>query len=73
MIKNKPDKSRFHSDISKAFDGEDMLQFVFFYRQLEKLKSNRENYHIEFVLKECYPALAPYSISEIENYIQSFR
>ena len=73
MIKNKPDKPHVHSDISKAFVGEDMLQFVFFYRQLEKLKSNREIYHIEFVLKECYPALAPYSISEIEGYIQSFR
>ncbi len=59
-----------HSSISKAFVGEDILQFAFFYQQLEKLKSNRETYHIEYVLKECYPKLAPFSISDIEVFIK---
>lgn len=70
MSKKKQIDTNDHSNISKAFMGEDILQFVFFYKQLEKLKSNRETYHIEYVLKECYPKLAPFSISEIEVFIK---
>jgi len=49
MIKKKQIQAG-QDPIKNALKGIDLLQLVFFYRQLSKLKSNRESYHIEFVL-----------------------
>ncbi len=59
--------------MKNALNGVDLFQFVFFYQQLIKLKSNRESYHIEFVLKSCYPQLAVFDIEEIENFVSEFK
>mgnify|MGYP000361862957 CR=1 FL=1 len=55
--------------MKNALNGVDLLQFVFFYQQLRKLKSKRESYHIEFVIKSCYPQLAFFNMEEIEKFV----
>ena len=45
----------------------------FFYQQLRKLKSKRESYHIEFVIKSCYPQLAFFNMEEIEKFVNEFK
>jgi|TARA_B110000977_G_scaffold199629_1_gene287573 hypothetical protein len=59
--------------VKSALNGIELLQFVFFYQQLRKLKSNRASYHIEFVLKSCYPQLAVFHMEEIENFVTEFK
>ena len=59
------------NSIEVALKGVDLLQFVFFYKQLQKLKSNRDTYHIEFVLKECYPTLSAFSLAHIEAHLKT--
>ena len=71
MIKKKQIQSG-QDPIKNAIKGIDLLQLVFFYRQLSKLKSNRATYHIEFVLKSCYPKLAPFEMEEIEKFVAEF-
>lgn len=61
----------FQLEISKALEGENLPQFIFFYKQLEKLKSNRESFHVEFILKQCYPKLSNFSILEIEMHLNN--
>lgn len=72
MIKKKPILAGI-DPLKNALNGVDLLQFVFFYQQLIKLKSNRESYHIEFVLKSCYPQLAVFDMEEIEKFISEFK
>lgn len=57
------------NSIQESLKKVDLLQFAFFYTQLEKLKSNRASYHIEFVLKSCYPELTSFKLSDIEAFI----
>lgn len=59
--------------MKNALTGVDLFQFVFFYQQLRKLKSKRESYHIEFVLKSCYPQLAFFNMEEIEKFVSEFK
>lgn len=59
--------------MKNALTGVDLFQFVFFYQQLRKLKSKRESYHIEFVLKSCYPQLAVFDMEEIEKFVSEFK
>jgi len=66
MIKKKQIQAG-QDPIKNALKGIDLLQLVFFYRQLSKLKSNRESYHIEFVLKSCYSELAPFEMKKLKN------
>ena len=72
MIKKKPILAVI-DHMKNTLNGVDLLQFVFFYQQLIKLKSNRESYHIEFVLKSCYPQLAVFDMEEIEKFISEFK
>ena len=72
MIKKKPIQAGI-DPMKNALNGVDLLQFVFFYQQLIKLKSNRESYHIEFVLKSCYPQLAVFDMEEIEKFVSEFK
>ena len=71
MIKKKQIQAG-QDPIKNALKGIDLLQLVFFYRQLSKLKSNRATYHIEFVLKSCYPELTPFEMEEIEKFVAEF-
>ncbi|MDB4031541.1 hypothetical protein N9462_00990 [Flavobacteriaceae bacterium] len=71
MIKKKQIQAG-QDPIKNALKGIDLLQLVFFYRQLSKLKSNRESYHIEFVLKSYYSELAPFEMEEIEKFVAEF-
>ncbi len=71
MIKKKQIQAG-QDPIKNALKGIDLLQLVFFYRQLSKLKSNRATYHIEFVLKSCYPELAPFEMKDIEKFVTEF-
>ncbi|MDA9323232.1 hypothetical protein N9Q55_04145 [Flavobacteriaceae bacterium] len=71
MIKKKQIQAG-QDPIKNALKGIDLLQLVFFYRQLSKLKSNRESYHIEFVLKSCYSELALFEMEEIEKFVAEF-
>jgi|SaaInl74LU_5_DNA_1037368.scaffolds.fasta_scaffold01686_11 hypothetical protein len=59
--------------MKNALTGVDLFQFVFFYQQLRKLKSKRESYHIEFVIKSCYPQLAFFNMEEIEKFVSEFK
>jgi len=59
--------------MKNALIGVDLFQFVFFYQQLRKLKSKRESYHIEFVIKSCYPQLAFFNMEEIEKFVNEFK
>lgn len=59
--------------MKNALTGVDLFQFVFFYQQLRKLKSKRESYQIEFVLKSCYPQLAVFDMEEIEKFVSEFK
>jgi len=59
--------------MENALTGVDLFQFVFFYQQLRKLKSKRESYHIEFVIKSCYPQLAFFNMEEIEKFVSEFK
>ena len=59
--------------MENALTGVDLIQFVFFYQQLRKLKSKRESYHIEFVIKSCYPQLAFFNMEEIEKFVSEFK
>ena len=59
--------------MKNALTGDDLFQFVFFYQQLRKLKSKRESYHIEFVIKSCYPQLAFFNMEEIEKFVSEFK
>ena len=59
--------------MKNALIGVDLFQFVFFYKQLRKLKSKRESYHIEFVIKSCYPQLAFFNMEEIEKFVSEFK
>lgn len=61
------------SALEYAFKEIDFIAFVLFYKQLEKIKAKRTTYHIEYVLKECYPALSPFSMEEIQQYISKFK
>jgi hypothetical protein len=72
MIKKKPILAGI-DPLKNALNGVDLLQFVFFYQQLIKLKSNRESYHIEFVLKSCYPKLTVFDMEEIEKFVCEFK
>ena len=72
MIKKKPIQAGI-DHMKNTLNGVDLLQFVFFYQQLIKLKSNRESYHIEFVLKSCYPQLAVFDMEEIEKFVSEFK
>ena len=72
MIKKKPILAGI-DPMKNALNGVDLLQFVFFYQQLIKLKSNRESYHIEFVFKSCYPQLAVFDMEEIEKFVSEFK
>ena len=72
MIKKKPILEGI-DPLEKGLNRVDLLQFVFFYQQLGKLKSNRESYHIEFVLKSCYPQLAVFDMEEIEKFVSEFK
>lgn len=72
MIKKKPILEGI-DPLKNALNTVDLLQFVFFYQQLGKLKSNRESYHIEFVLKSCYPQLAVFDMEEIEKFVSKFK
>ena len=72
MIKKKPILAVI-DHMKNTLNGVDLLQFVFFYQQLIKLKSNRESYHIEFVLKSCYPQLAVFDMEEIEKFVSEFK
>ncbi|MDG1774167.1 MAG: hypothetical protein P8H18_00995 [Flavobacteriaceae bacterium] len=72
MIKKKPILEGI-DPLKNALNRVDLLQFVFFYQQLGKLKSNRESYHIEFVLKSCYPQLAVFDMEEIEKFVSKFK
>lgn len=59
-----------NKQISKAFNTLDLMQFSRFYRQLKKLKAKRKNYRIEFVIKNVYPILATYTLSDIDTFIE---
>ena len=72
MIKKKPILEGI-DPLKNALNTVDLLQFVFFYQQLGKLKSNRESYHIEFVLKSCYPQLAVFDMEKIEKFVNEFK
>ena len=72
MIKKKPILEGI-DPLKNALNTVDLLKFVFFYQQLGKLKSNRESYHIEFVLKSCYPQLAVFDMEEIEKFVSKFK
>lgn len=64
-------KDQFSPRLARAFNQMNLEKFINFYLQLKKLKQNRQSYRIDYVLKNTYPNLRPYSIIDIETFVNA--
>lgn len=55
--------------LKNAFSQIDILRFCVFYRQLKKYHARKNEYRIDYVIKNVYPKLSDYSLQEIESFI----
>jgi hypothetical protein len=51
------------------FNNKELKDFLSFYKQLIKMKSNRSFFNVEFAIKSCYPILDNVSYDEILSFI----